>query len=112
MHSTQDDHSGSSNSGGTMRRTLAVLVTAGVFLVPAGAASAEEVVAPTPDPVHLNASCNNMKSGNYLWTDHEYNGRGRVLTAECIAGKRPVKVIVVKDSQERPVEVDPDVNVY
>lgn len=58
-----------------MRRTLAVLVTAGAFLVPAGAASAQVVETP-----HTNASCSNGEGGNYdrHLTTHSYNELGNV----------------------------------
>lgn len=73
-----------------MRRTLAVLITAGAFLVPAGAASAEEAA---PAPAHLNASCSNGKGGNYdHQKTHAYNTLGNVDRAGSCATAAGEKV--------------------
>ena len=68
-----------------MRRTLAVLVTAGAFLVPAGAASAADT--------HENASCSNGRGGNYGHVDgHTYNGLGNTTRAAltgCVTSVDP-----------------------
>lgn len=72
-----------------MRRTLAVLVTAAAFLVPASAASAD-VVDDVPD--QSNASCSNGKGGNLDRTGAVYNLKGNVERAKDKCGVGVVKV--------------------
>lgn len=90
-----------------MRRTLAVLVTAGAFLVPAGAASAEEVVAPTP--THLNASCSNGQGGNYgHQTTHGYNKLGNTARAGACATPASEKVTGWDKNHKVSTDTSPD----